>query len=58
MNLGNINNGEKLPSFAPSVNEGRAREQTNLRRILDHMIIGNQMTIARDEKARAAGGII
>ena len=37
------------------VNQTRAREQTNLRRILDHMIIGNQITIVRDEKARAAG---
>jgi hypothetical protein len=33
-----------------------AREQTDLRRILDHMIIGNQITAVRDEKARAGGG--
>ena len=31
------------------VNQTRAREQTNLRRILDHMMIGNQITIVRDE---------
>ena len=30
-----------------------ARDQTNLRRILDDVIIGNQITIARDEKSRA-----
>jgi hypothetical protein len=35
------------------VNQTRAREQTNLRRILDHMIVRNQITIVRDEKARA-----
>jgi hypothetical protein len=31
------------------VNQNRAREQANLRRILDHMIIRNQITIVRDE---------
>ena len=39
------------------VNQTCAREQTNLRRILDHMIIGNQITIVRDEKYRAGVAI-
>jgi len=31
------------------VNRSRARDQTNFRCILDHMIIGNQTTVVRDE---------
>ena len=45
-----------LPSLGANhfgVNQTLACEQTNLRRILDHMIVRNQITIVRDEKARA-----
>jgi len=34
------------------VNRSGTRDQTNFRRILDYMIIGNQITIVRDEKHR------
>jgi len=34
------------------VNQTCAREQTNLRRILDHMIIGNQITLVQMGKTR------
>ncbi len=37
------------------VNQTRAREQTNLRPILDDVVVRNQITIVRDEKASAAG---
>ena len=33
------------------VNHACAREQTHLRRTLDDVIIGNQITVVRDEKA-------
>ena len=37
------------------VNQACAREQTHFSRTLDDVIIGNQITIVRDEKHRAAG---